>query len=117
MNAGWSKEQRHLLAALGYTLYESATVPSAMDGRDVVSPKGAGRSVAVADPSEQIHRAPTVLWNALLRAARIGPLNIAEADGWLRARQVPSLAHLRRDPAAKRALWPILRALRRSPLP
>jgi hypothetical protein len=89
MNAIWSDEQRRCLDALGYTLYRTVAV------------------TALHDPEE------TRLMRALLLAARVDPASIADAARWLRALPVPSLAQLRCDPAAKRALWPRLRALRR----
>ena len=90
MNATWSDQQRRCLDALGYVLY---------------------RPVAAAAPHDD---AETPLMRALLLAARLDPAAIADAGGWLRVQQVPSLAQLRNDPAAKRALWPRLRALRRA---
>lgn len=88
MNVAWSDEQRRCLDALGYALY---------------------RPVAAAAPHDD---AETPLMRALLLAARHDPAAIADTGHWLRAQQVPSLAQLRNDPAAKRALWPRLRALR-----
>lgn len=89
MNAAWSTEQRRMLSALGYTLYGAvggtATPAKATDG----------------------------LAAAVLRAAGRDPGGIADAEGWLRTQGFPSLARLRTDPSAKRALWPRLRALRR----
>ena len=90
MNAIWSEEQRRCLDALGYTLYRPIAV------------------TVVHDDAE------TSLMRALLLAACLDPTTIADAIGWLRAQQVPSLTQLRNDPAAKRALWPRLRALRRA---
>jgi len=90
MNATWSDEQRRCLDALGYTLYRPVAAPA---------PHG---------------DAATPLMRALMLAARVDLAVIADTGGWLRAQQVPSLAQLRNDPAAKRALWPRLRALRRA---
>lgn len=89
MNAIWSDEQRRCLDALGFTLY---------------------RPVATTAPQGD---AETPLMRALLLAARVDPIAIVNIADWLRAQQVSSLAQLRGDPAAKRALWPRLRALRR----
>jgi len=90
MSATWSDEQRRCLDALGHTLY-----------RPVAATTEHG------DPQ-------TSLMRALLLAARLDPAMVADTHGWLRAQQVRSLAQLRNDPAAKRALWPRLRALRQA---
>jgi hypothetical protein len=90
MNATWSDEQRRCLDALGYALYRPVAATALHD--DAESP----------------------LMRALLLAARVDPVAIANAAGWLRAQQVSSLTQLRGDPAAKRALWPRLRALRQA---
>jgi hypothetical protein len=87
VSAAWSAEQRRILAALGHTLYRPANVPVA------VVPGGP-------------------LASALLRAAGLDPAT-TDFEAWLRAQRLPSLASLRADPTAKRALWPRLRALRR----
>jgi hypothetical protein len=97
MNAAWSDEQARCLDALGFTLYRSAATVA---------------SVAAVDA-----RDPLLL--GLLRAAGIDPTScdparIVDAGDWLRAQQIQSLAQLRDDPAAKRTLWPRLRALRRA---
>ena len=96
MNAIWSDEQRRCLDALGYTLYRSAATPAL----------GVDASNGMQDGSLPLLR-------ALYRASNFDPATTADAEEWLRAQQVPSLAQLRNDPAAKRALWPRLRALRR----
>src|SRR5690606_38004199 len=82
---GWDPWQREALAALGHRLYVRAPRPG-----DVVPD----------DP----------LAHALLRAAGRDPGDPGAAD---LLRRLPPLASLRGDPAAKRALWPRLRALRR----
>ena len=89
MNAIWSDEQRRCLDALGFTLYRPIAV-----------------TAAHAD-------AETPLMRALLLAACLDPATIADTGGWLRAQTASSLAQLRDDPTAKRALWSRLRALRR----
>jgi hypothetical protein len=55
----------------------------------------------------------SMLLRALLRAADLDQAAIADAQEWLRAQGIPELTQLRGDPAAKRVLWPRLRALRR----
>ena len=90
MNAGnaWSAEQRRLLAALGVPLMVRAT--AAAPARQVADD-------AIADP------AFAALFASLQRAA--GGRNIAQL--------VLDLRRVRESGAAKRALWPALRALRR----
>ena len=82
----WDPWQREVLEAMGHRVYARAPRPG-----DVVPD----------DP----------LAHALLRAAGRAPESddaAALLRGW------PPLATLRADPAAKRALWPTLRALRRA---
>ena len=93
MNAIWSDEQRLCLDALGFTLYRPVALTEAHGDTD------------------------TPLMRALMLAACVDPAMIEDAGGWLRAQQVPSLMQLRSDPAAKRSLWPRLRALRRGRAP
>ena len=81
----WDPWQREVLEALGHRVYE-AVAPS--------------RLPATRDP----------LLLALLRAAGRGP-DHDDAAGLLAA--WPPAAALRGNAAAKRALWPTLRALRR----
>lgn len=85
MSGDWSPQQREWLSALGHELYAPAP-PPAPELPD--------------DP----------LLHGLLRAAGCGPDSP-------RLREVlaalPPTGRLRGDPAAKRALWPLLRALRR----
>jgi hypothetical protein len=104
MSAAWSVEQQRCLAALGYTLYRPAPPLAAAAVLAAPASSTSAKDVAAAiDP----------LLRALLRAANRDHAQVGDAQGWLRAQQVPSLARLRNDPAAKRALWPRLRASRR----
>lgn len=81
----WDPWQREVLEAMGHRVYVCAPRPG-----DIVPD----------DP----------LAHALLRAAG----RSADDDGAAALlRGLPPLATLRTDPAAKRALWPKLRALRR----
>jgi hypothetical protein len=85
----WDPWQREVLEAMGHRVYARAPRPE-----DVV-------------PNDP-------LAHALLRAAR----RDAGSDGAAALlRDLPPLATLRADPAAKRALWPRLRALRRGAAP
>ncbi|GHA85468.1 hypothetical protein [Cognatilysobacter bugurensis] len=117
MSAQWSAEQREWLQVMGYDLLMPAgaadadaeavavaepppavEAPSEVDTRSArpAAPRGAAApGVDLTDP----------LMRALLRASRCDDLaELGRLAGDLRA--------LRRDPAAKRALWPALRALR-----
>lgn len=86
----WSPQQQGMLAAMGYTLYRPAA-PAALP----------------ANVAEQVQGdAPTggKLMQALQRAAGGRDLS---------GLALPPLDSLRADAAAKRRLWPVLRALRR----
>lgn len=78
--------------------------------------RGDDATAASAAPSRPASASPTLpvqdrLARALLRAAGRA-VDAADADALLA--QWPQTDRLRRDPAAKRALWPRLRALRRA---
>lgn len=102
MSPSWSPQQREALEAMGLPVYRMAGArapaavptgaPAAMRGESIAA-------VSVLDP----------LTLALLRAAGLGRDAAPLAGDW------PAPQTLRRDPQAKRALWPRLRALRRSP--
>ena len=90
MNPAWSPLQREMLEAMGLPVY---------------------RAVGIAAPGE-LPDDPLI--HALLRAAG----RTREAEDALRlAKTWPAPRTLRSDPRAKRALWPQLRALRRSSAP
>jgi len=82
----WDPFQREVLAELGHRLYRMRADETPLP---VASPEPAAPTATV-DP----------LWRALVRAAGTDGLPQVE------------LSALRRDPAAKRALWPRLRSLR-----
>ena len=82
----WSPGQQAMLSAMGYTLYRQAPAPAAPP-------------VVVARPAG----VPERLWDALVRAA----------GGHDPSPLLPPVEQLRAGAAAKRALWPALRALRR----
>ncbi len=137
MSELWSSQQHEWLTALGHTLY----VPGAADAPVVavtpvleelarppprtqaVAPPAATRArVAAAEPSAAARpapaprrtasRLPDKLHFALIRASGCDPTTEEAAKimaGW------PASSELRGNPAAKRALWPQLRALRRPP--
>lgn len=83
----WQPDQQAMLSAMGYVLYRQA--PAALPP-PVVVPRPAGF--------------PERLWDALLRAS----------GGRDPSSLLPPAEQLRADARAKRALWPALRALRRT---
>jgi len=129
----WSSQQHEWLAALGHTLYvqgaaeapAAAALESAAPRREPAPPAEAPvrraprpepAAIRVAQPAS--HRAasrlPDKLHFALIRASGCNP-NAGDAAAIIA--QWPPSHELRGNPAAKRALWPQLRALRRKPLP
>lgn len=89
----WDGFQREVLDALGHRVYALAQPHSGI----------------LPQPPPQLPPAATTgrpppLLAALARAAGVEPARLPE---------LPALESLRGDPAAKRALWPRLRALRR----
>ena len=94
----WNPQQQAMLSAMGYTLYRQAGAPVPM-------------AAAVAGTASEAARTPVSpgasgdrLLQALARAA--GGHDIATLA-------LPPMEQLRASGAAKRALWPTLRALRR----
>lgn len=83
----WRPDQQAMLSAMGYVLYRQAPV--------AVPPPA-----VVARPAGF----PDRLWDALVKAA----------GGRDPSPLLPPAERLRADARAKRALWPALRALRRS---
>lgn len=94
MNPSWSPQQREALEAMGLPVYRMAGATAPVGAQAVL-------------PGEPVTDDPLML--ALLRAAGLG------RDAAPLARDWPPPQTLRSDPQAKRALWPRLRALRRSP--
>ena len=92
--SAWSAEQQRLLAALGVPLFVRAPDPAAARAQEAA----AALANDLADPAFAALRA------ALERAA--GNRNLAGL--------LLDLRRVRASGAAKRALWPALRALRRS---
>ncbi|WP_188310297.1 hypothetical protein [Arenimonas fontis] len=112
----WSQSQRAILEAMGYTLYVRPG-----DGLAEAAPAG---GVQLGDtPASRAHSPATAAPPAGLRPAtgpsRPGGFERLEAAlrraarGRELAHVLPPLAELRASPAAKRAFWPVLRALRR----
>lgn len=109
MNAAlWDPLQCEMLAAMGLPVQRmvaAAPVPTPA----IVAPTTATSAADTSPTPAMSFDDPLVL--ALLRAA--GRARHA-VDAALLASGWPSPQALRRDPAAKRALWPHLRALRRT---
>jgi len=125
----WSPQQREWLQALGHDVLALAGAASASPARAAPDPAPAQepapalpqgvdrdaarvpRAPAPARPATARAPAESTLLRALAQAAGRAP-----DDGEL-LRALPPLASLRGNPAARRALWPRLRALRRGVRP
>lgn len=104
--AGWSVRQRQLLAAMGYRLYRQRPTGVEATGPTAV---GATAGEAPAWPAAILPLTRSVL----AAAAQDADAQVERLwENWT-GLNLPSPVSLR-DPAAKRALWPRLRALRRS---
>lgn len=133
MSELWSSQQHEWLAALGHTLYVqgAAEAPAAVAAeaakpqRETTQPAAPARrrpepetmaapARVVPAPARAASRLPDKLHFALIRASGCNPN--AEDAAAIIARWPPS-SELRGNPAAKRALWPQLRALRRQRSP
>jgi hypothetical protein len=119
MSGLWSAEQREWLQAMGHSVMTLASEPAeepAVVAAEAPAPAAqrpsaqAGAAASRAEPSRPVvapaRGAADALLRAVLRAARRGPddpavLALFDAQA------------LRGNAAAKRALWPRLRALRR----
>jgi hypothetical protein len=104
----WTSEQREWLHALGHDVL--VLVPA---GSDVLAEVGRPpRSEATAKPRPTANPAkPAPSASSLLRAlARAAGRDEDDAE---LLKTVPDVSVLRGDPAARRALWPRLRALRK----
>ena len=143
MSELWSSQQHEWLTALGHTLYVQGTAeapvapalepvaprrepasrelasrepasPAQTPARRAPKPEPAAIRVAGPAPNRAASRLPDKLHFALIRASGCNP-NAEDAAAIFA--QWPPSHELRGNPAAKRALWPRLRALRRKPLP
>lgn len=93
----WSPQQQAMLGAMGYTLYRPAAAADTPAAAVPAKLAGAVRGHAQAGMDGK-------LMQALQRAA---------GGRELSGLALPPLEVLRSDPAAKRRIWPALRALRR----
>lgn len=100
----WSAEQQRILGAMGYQLLASATPGPAFAGSGQPVADSMRPGSTVADSPAVLDRCFPELLRALRRAA--GERDVSGL--------IEDLERLRREPALKRALWPRLRALRRS---
>lgn len=130
----WSAEQQGWLRALGLTVFLPADWPTETGAPSREAPEGVPERAVPPSPvrarppaPEAIERTPPVrpaspvrlpgsrmpdrLHFALIRASGMNPNAPGAAEVFA---QWPSSAELRGNPAAKRALWPVLRRLRRS---
>lgn len=138
MSELWSSQQHEWLTALGHTLYAQGTAeapvapalepitarrepapresasPAQAPARRAPRPEPAAIRVAEPAPHRAASRLPDKLHFALIRASGCNP-NAEDAAAIIA--QWPPSHELRGNPAAKRALWPQLRALRRKALP
>lgn len=132
MSELWSSQQHEWLTALGHTLYvqgaAEAPTPVAVEAarpqhepvqatvpaRRRPEPETAPPVRVAAAPGRSASRLPDKLHFALIRASGCNPN--AEDAAAIIARWPPS-SELRGNAAAKRALWPQLRALRRQRSP
>ena len=98
----WDAFQREVLGALGHTLYRQRGLAEGPVQSEPMAGAGASRQPVAG-------RAPAGLPGAIARAAGIAPDRLP-----IELPDLPSPQSLRGDAAAKRALWPRLRALRAS---
>jgi hypothetical protein len=111
----WSAEQSRLLDALGYERLERGRPEPRLIREQTPAPARAQQASparAAAAPTPRVAPPPAPAEPAstarLLEAVR------RAANGADPSSLIDDLDRLRRDPALKRALWPRLRALRRS---
>ncbi|MDI9238759.1 alanine acetyltransferase [Lysobacter sp. LF1] len=116
MNGTWSAQQREWLQAMGHSVFQLAGV-DAPDEAPARTPDALREAAGlVPESARPVRRAEAArpagngdrLIQAVLRAAGAG------ADSAAVLALVPDAAALRGNAAAKRALWPRLRGLRRS---
>jgi len=116
MSARWSPQQREWLQALGHEVLVLAGTPVPAELAPLAADTCRADPARGSRASTQLPSSParesesesgSVILRAVLRAA--GRRDIGDLAMWL-----PDPDVLRGDAAAKRALWPRLRALRRS---
>ncbi|MFN7183897.1 MAG: hypothetical protein ACK4MZ_06890 [Thermomonas haemolytica] len=103
----WDPFQRAVLAELGHDVYRVAAAPAAaapVPATGHSAPAEAGSGAATGSDARD-----AALLAKLAQAARLSPQALLAQQTGI----ADLLPRLRTDPAAKRALWPRLRALRR----
>lgn len=110
MTRPWSPEQREWLQALGHPAMVLAVDGAIAGNADLepVTPPEANNAPTVAHGRTPVPTRDSTLHRALLKATGLPTEQAQQALGAMGI-HVPAL---RADPAAKRALWPILRRLR-----
>ena len=110
----WNPEQQRLLQALGHDLMVHRVGADFVGAASAAMPF-AERIAAEAAPTKAVptraaptRAAPTLMGNKLVEAIR------RAAGGSDVSALIDDIGRLRNEPALKRALWPRLRALRRS---
>ena len=105
----WTSEQREWLQALGHDVL--MLVPAGSDVRaEAERPSGSG-APAKARPAASLAAKPASSASPLLRALARAAGRSEDDSEFLKI--VPDVSALRGNPAARRALWPRLRALRK----
>lgn len=116
MNGTWSAEQREWLQAMGHSVWQLAGAEAPVEAVPARTPdalrEAAGLGRETTRPPRRAEAARPAgngdrLTQAVLRAAGAG------IDSAAVLALVPDVAALRGNAAAKRALWPRLRGLRR----
>ena len=107
MSLAFNSLQQRCLDALGYTQYALAGAE-----RDSAMPPTRSSNPAT---SSTVDTRDARLLATVLRAACMPKGTPADPQAWLSERGVDSIASLRGDPTAKRALWTALRRERRTP--
>lgn len=101
----WSPAHQAMLAAMGYTLHARATPAASLPAEAASAGVAPGREEGSpsADRRDAGPARADRLMQALQRASRGRRIDA----------MLPPLEQLRASPAAKRAFWPVLKALRR----
>lgn len=107
MSLAFNPLQQRCLDSLGYILYALA----GEEHDSVMSPAQFSNPATIATANLRDSK----LLAAVLRVARMQACTSTDSQAWLSERGIDSIASLRGNPAAKRALWTTLRRERRTP--
>jgi len=105
----WSADQQRLLTAMGYTLWQrpaSAATSLASDANSEYVRVQLSESLPAAGK-------PHAMLQSVIAAAGLRMEQVAFIQAGAATLVLPSLSQLIQDPAARRALWPRLRQMRR----